>query len=126
MSFWLAMAAAGALGGVLRFALSNALDRRPAPALPLGTLLANAAAALLVGFATARSLEQPDAFDLWLVLAGVAGSMSTVSTLAVQLFVIAHTAPLRALFYALVTVGFGMAMVLLGWQFGLAGAGAVL
>ncbi len=75
-----AVALGGALGSLLRWSLSALLKRADAPLLPasVATLLANVAAAALLGYLMAR--PNPDARIQLALATGVCGGFSTMST----------------------------------------------
>ena len=85
----LAAVAAGAAGAVLRWAvvswLHAALSRRAGSAdpFPLGVLVANTVASLVAGIAVPTAANLGPAWRL-VVVAGLCGGLSTLSTLAVD------------------------------------------
>lgn len=73
----LVVGAAGAVGSLLRFAVDGAVTRRVARPLPLGTLVVNASAALLLGLLTGLAAST----DVTLAAGtGMLGGYSTFST----------------------------------------------
>lgn len=108
-----ALVAVGAgLGAVSRYLLALRFNGR-AP-MPYGTLLANVAAALLLGiFARAAG-------DHVFALAGVGfcGAFSTYSTLAWETHSLATTRRVHALTYQAISIVAGVAAAALGWQLG--------
>ncbi|WP_313286640.1 fluoride efflux transporter FluC [Corynebacterium vitaeruminis] len=102
----LAIALGGFLGGILRYLLSKTL-----PAL-WGTFAANAAACLLLGYASAASLSPAVTA---LLGTGIAGALSTWSTLAKELGGLGKSRSYRRLgVYLVGTVLVGVACVMLG------------
>ena len=94
---WLAPAAVAlgsGLGGAARFWVSAAVGRWLGAALPWGTLAVNATGALLAGALAAglpapRAAEGPSAAYL-LLLVGLCGGYTTVSSFALQTFTLAY------------------------------------
>ena len=85
----LAVAIAGALGGVLRFWVSGVVARRFGERFPWGTLVVNVSGAALIGAIAglvlapgSHSIGQP---TVWAVLVvGILGSYTTVSSFSLQ------------------------------------------
>ncbi|MGY6634649.1 MAG: fluoride efflux transporter FluC [Alkalilacustris sp.] len=83
------VAAGGALGSILRFAVSTAMTRWLGPRFPWGTLTVNVAGSAAIG-AMAALLLVPEAGEIrhlpaWSALVvGVLGSLTTVSSFALQ------------------------------------------
>ena len=103
----------GALGGVARYQLTRAATRRFGEAFPWGTAAVNVSGALLIGLLVGLH-PVPDgaqAMDsgLWIALGvGVLGSYTTVSSLAMQILVLARQrrhAVAAGYFLGSVTVG---------------------
>lgn len=109
------VAVGGALGAVLRFALARAADR---PLLPWGTLAANLVASAVLGMLAAGAPPSPE----WqlLVMVGVLGSLSTVSSLAGQVIGLWHrpAGHWLALRYLLLSLCLGIAAAAAGYQLG--------
>lgn len=83
----LAVGLGGALGGVARFWLSQAINRRVAGAFPWGTLVVNISGCGLVGGLAAVLLAPPAVMTTgpwgWLVV-GLLGSYTTVSSFSLE------------------------------------------
>lgn len=79
---WIAVGTGGALGAMLRFALSGLIIRR----FPMGTFIANSIGCLLIGFLVALSLKTgwPNAMMRSFLITGFLGGLTTFSTLAYQ------------------------------------------
>lgn len=82
----LLVAAGGALGGVLRVALSNAVARRFPPPFPWGTLVVNVSGAFVAGaWLGHHGLPQGEADLAWLlVVGGLLGGYTTASSFSLQ------------------------------------------
>jgi len=83
------VAAGGFLGGVGRFWLSGAIDRRTAETFPWGTLAVNVSGAALIGILAGllldRSTHLPGHISVWTALiTGFLGSYTTVSSFTLQ------------------------------------------
>ncbi|MFD1912995.1 fluoride efflux transporter FluC [Halodurantibacterium flavum] len=80
---YLLIAAGGAIGGVARLMISEAVGRRWGGGFPLGTMVVNVTGAALIGLLT--GVVQAAMPHLWTVLAvGVLGSFTTVSSFSLQ------------------------------------------
>lgn len=101
-ALWVALGAA--VGAPLRFYLARRLDRP----LPVGTLVANTAASLLLGLCVGWSL---DGDAMALLGTGLCGGLSTYSSLAVRARDLGAG---RGAAYALVTIGLGLVACALG------------
>jgi CrcB protein len=81
-----AIAAAGGLGALARYALSGLAQRAAGAAFPIGTLAVNAVGCLAFGFVWALSAERsvlsPEARTI--VLVGFMGAFTTFSTFAFE------------------------------------------
>jgi fluoride exporter len=118
----IAVLAGSALGGMARFALSNAVTRQLGERFPWGTLAVNLSGALLIGILAGAVLGQADAAtgDLgWhLAVVGFLGSYTTVSSFSLQTLAFMHDRKWRA-------AGLNIALSL-GLCIGLAALGFVL
>ena len=119
---WLLVAAGGALGGALRYAVSGWFARRVGETFPWGTLVVNASGAFLLAllmgssaFGTAAS--GTPSHGMWLLLGvGVIGSYTTVSSLSLQTLSLARDGQLRAAAaYVGLSLLTGLAAGALGW-----------
>lgn len=104
------VAVGGGLGAAGRHLLGLLLNGR-AP-MPYGTLLANVAAALLLGIFARTAGEHMYA----LVGVGFCGAFSTYSTLAWETHSLASVRRVHALTYQLISIVAGVAAAALGWQ----------
>jgi fluoride exporter len=88
----LAVAAGGALGGVARFWVSEFVARRLRERFPWGTLVVNVTGAGLIGVAAGLALSPEEAAigpSAWaLLVIGVLGSYTTVSSFSLQTLVL--------------------------------------
>jgi len=88
----LLVAVGGAGGGLLRYLLSVAVDQRTAGVSPWGTLLVNVSGAFLLGFLMGWMgfpVLTPTDSHVWLLLVvGVLGSYTTVSSFSLQTLVL--------------------------------------
>ncbi|ULB12447.1 fluoride efflux transporter CrcB (plasmid) [Cereibacter azotoformans] len=83
------VALGGALGGMLRYAISGLVARRWGESFPWGTLVVNVTGAAMIGTLAALILAPGDHSvlrpSLWLVfVTGVMGSYTTVSSFSLQ------------------------------------------
>ena len=110
---YLAAAVGCGIGAVIRFAITT---RRREHHLPWPTLVANIVGTLLLGASAALldsgRLSESAAF---VVGAGVAGGLTTFSTLAVDAVVLWRTSRRKAVVYLAVTGILGMAAGVIGW-----------
>ncbi len=101
----LLVAAGGGIGGIGRFWLTGAIDRRTAETFPWGTLVVNATGAAAIGVLAGLLLEpgtqttgQPSVWSGLIV--GILGSYTTVSSFSLQTLALARNGePLRAMLY---------------------------
>ncbi len=80
------VALGGAIGSVLRWALSGAVQRWSGAAFPWGTFAVNAAGSLAIGFVAALALERalvPPSARVF-VITGVLGGFTTFSALSYE------------------------------------------
>jgi CrcB protein len=109
---WIGVAALGAVGALLRFALDGAVSARAGRDLPFGTFAVNISGAFTLGFLAGVSLTG-DA----LVLAGTAtvGAYTTFSTLMFETQRLVEDGESRgAVANALVSLAVGLGAVALG------------
>ena len=107
----------GALGGMLRLWVNSTVGRHVSGYFPWGTLTVNLTAALIMGAAFGVwqvSGEEPGALVWAVVVAGLLGGYSTVSTLSLQVLALWQHRPLVAVAYLLVSLGGGLAMIASG------------
>ena len=92
----LAIAAGGAVGGVARFWVSGVIARRIGEKFPWGTLVVNVTGATLIGVAAglalAHEIPMSGEAPLWaLLVIGVLGSYTTVSSFSYQTLSLLHS-----------------------------------
>ena len=89
----------GAIGGPLRFFVSSAAGRRTGETFPWGTLAVNVSGAFVLGalaaLAAGRGMTQGSAAWL-LVVTGILGSYTTVSSFSLQTLALLRTGERRA------------------------------
>lgn len=123
----LLVGAGGALGGLARFWLVQWVDNRTGGGrFPWGTLAVNVSGALLIGLALGRVSGPALTSWLWLLLVvGVLGSFTTVSSFSLQVVGVAERDGLRpAALYILLTLAGGLTLVSLGYGLARAAGGA--
>ena len=115
MSAWAYVAAilGCGVGAVMRYAIGT---WRREHHLPWPTLAANALGTLVLGAAAALLEEgQLSATSAFVIGSGLAGGLTTFSTLAVDAVVLWRTSPRKAVLYLAVTGAVGVASGALGW-----------
>lgn len=122
MSTILLIAIGGAMGALIRWKLANFTNQEH---MPIGTLLANILGSFLTGFATAL---YADAFFASkgligylypLIVVGLAGSISTMSAVALEMRTITRLKNRATTFgYLTVSIGFGIMALALGLWLG--------
>lgn len=117
----LGVALGAGLGAVCRAATDRTVTARVGPTLlPWATLAVNVVGSLLLGFVLAWPWGAPDTFRVVLGT-GFAGGLTTFSTFSVESFqLIREGRPRGALAYAALTIGLGLAAVILGELLGTA------
>ncbi|WP_026279551.1 fluoride efflux transporter CrcB [Thioalkalivibrio sp. ALgr3] len=123
----LLVGAGGALGGLARFWLVQWIDNRTGGGrFPWGTLAVNVSGALLIGLALGRVSGPALTSWLWLLLVvGVLGSFTTVSSFSLQVVGVAERDGLRpAVLYILLALAGGLMLVSLGYGLARAAGGA--
>lgn len=113
------IALGGALGGMGRFAVSNAAAKRLGKAFPWGTLIVNASGALLAGWLLAHyGLQHHD--PIWaFAIIGLLGGYTTVSSFSLQTLELYQSGQAaRAALNVASTLGLGLLMATLGWWLG--------
>jgi len=117
MSKWLALAAAGALGTLARYALSGWVHRHVRETFPAGTLVVNVAGCFLIGLVMQASLDRqvlaPEARTV--VVAGFLGAFTTFSAFGYETIELMRGgSPWPALASVAGNLALGLAAVVLG------------
>jgi fluoride exporter len=121
----LLVALGGALGACARFWLSGLVARRLGETFPWGTLVVNVSGALVIGLLAARFLTAegiaPPWRETWLLLVtGLLGSYTTVSSFSLQTLALARAGqPVRAALNVLASLGLCLCAAFAGHQAGL-------
>ena len=115
----LMVAAAGALGGMARMAIADLLARWAGSAFPWGTLGVNLSGALLAGGLAGglgMTLDAGVPGFGWLLLVGLLGGYTTVSSLSLQSLALWQSGRRQAAFANLAgTLVAGLVLAALGW-----------
>ena len=107
----LLLAAGGFIGAVLRYAISEKLNR--SNGFPVGTLIVNLAGALVIGFVFGMKL--PLIWTLFIV-SGFAGALTTFSTLNKELLLLWQGGHRKAFYtYLFMTYVFGVLLSYIGF-----------
>ncbi|KHJ52346.1 camphor resistance protein CrcB [Vreelandella venusta] len=113
------IALGGALGGMGRFAVSNAAAKRLGKVFPWGTLIVNASGALLAGWLLAHYGLQHHAPTWAFAIIGLLGGYTTVSSFSLQTLELYQSGQAaRAALNVASTLGLGLLMATLGWWLG--------
>jgi len=116
---WLLIAAGGAFGSVLRYAVQGWVQRLGGGVFPIGTLAVNVSSCLAIGllagfFAGPQLIREEYRIGLTV---GVLGGYSTFSTFGLESFNLANDGEFRlALLNVLLSCGVGFAAVWLGYR----------
>jgi fluoride exporter len=111
---WLLVVLGGMVGAPLRYLIDVQVTARLGPGFPFGTLVANAAACLLLGLVAGLGLAA-DSPAYVLLGTGVAGAMSTYSTFAFEIVRLTEEGSAgRATAYSGASLAVGLAALLLG------------
>ena len=86
MQLFLAMAIGGAIGSILRFLLSEHIQKLSTSGFPFGILLVNVLGSFLVGLLATLFIERLHLNDMWraLVLIGFLGGFTTFSSFSID------------------------------------------
>jgi CrcB protein len=118
----LLVALGGALGSVLRWALSGVVQRAGGSAFPWGTFTVNAAGSLAIGVVAALALERalvPPAARLFTIV-GVLGGFTTFSALSYETLALLRDGQWAAAAgYSLGSLATGLAGAFAGYAVGL-------
>jgi CrcB protein len=119
------VAVGGAAGALLRYGVNQFFLSR-GEGWPLATFTVNIAGCLIMGLFLGRvdMLERIPPHVTPLMTTGFLGGLTTFSTFAAELNLIAASAPLPAAAYAVASVGLGVLAVRGGWWFAHRGAAA--
>lgn len=113
----LAIAAGGAVGSVLRFWLTGAIQGVAGKGFPYGTLAVNVIGCLIAGFLVVVLLERLVSDEIWRagLMVGLLGGFTTFSAFSVEaLSLMEHGAWLKAGLYVAASVILCLAAVWLG------------
>lgn len=121
MKIWLAVGAGGAVGAMLRFAVSRSAAGTLGTTFPWGTLLVNAIGAFAVGLLAAwfslRLAAGPAIRAL--LLTGLLGALTTFSSFSLETLELAHAGAFaRAGANVLANVGASLFLVWVGYALG--------
>ncbi len=111
----LLVAAGGALGSVLRYAVSVLMAASLGPGFPWGTLAVNVLGSTAIGVLAAQGIEG-NARLFWVT--GVLGGFTTFSAFSLEAALLWERAPWLAALYVAASVGLGLAGFALGWWLG--------
>ncbi|QWK20297.1 MAG: fluoride efflux transporter CrcB [Hydrogenobacter thermophilus] len=121
MGLILAIAFGGALGSVLRYVVSKALQEKVGIDFPFGTLFVNITASFFIGFFFAYLVEKltiSPTFRAFLIT-GFLGGYSTFSTLTYESYSLLMNGEIvKFIFYAVGSLLSGIFMTLLGYNLG--------
>ncbi|WP_232478756.1 fluoride efflux transporter CrcB [Roseomonas rosulenta] len=117
--------AGGALGACARFWMSGVVARRVGETFPWGTLVVNVSGAVVIGLLAARLLTPEGVAEPWratwlLLVTGVLGSYTTVSSFSLQTLALARTGEGgRAALNVIASLGLCLGAAFAGHQAGL-------
>lgn len=120
----LAVAVGSAVGGVLRFWLTNWMARLVPNHVPLGTMVVNVTGSFAIGVVAAALLNRshPGASTIWpaLLMTGLLGGFTTFSAFSLQTLLLLHEGRwVDAGANVALSVLLCLAAVWLGWQIGM-------
>jgi len=108
---YILVATGGALGAVLRFAISQMLET------PWGTLTVNALGSLLLGICMAALASEMISEDVALLLGtGILGAFTTMSAFSIETIELWESTPSHAIGYAVLTILLCPLLALAGWK----------
>ncbi|MEZ5102397.1 MAG: CrcB family protein [Thermoleophilia bacterium] len=113
---WLGVAALGAVGAVLRFAVSTAVRTRTTTPLPLGTLAVNLIGSLVLGLLAGAGVGGDARL---LVAGGLLGALTTFSSWMLELVELGAEHARRLVLATLVApLALGLGVTAAGWAIG--------
>jgi CrcB protein len=119
MNKWLLIAAGGALGSLLRYALQGWVQRLAGGSFPAGTLAVNMIGCLLIGFLAAAftgPLLIREEYRIGLTV-GILGGFTTFSTFGLETFMLANEGQWKyALLNVVLNCAVGFVAVWLGYR----------
>lgn len=121
MKIWFAVAVGGALGALLRFAVSRGAANAFGTGFPWGTLIVNAAGAFMVGFLAAWFANRLSAGPALraLVLTGLLGALTTFSTFSFETLELVQTGAFgRMATNVIANLGLSLVLVWIGYGLG--------
>lgn len=117
----LAIAAGGAIGSVLRYAVSTGVYSILGRNFPYGTLAVNVAGSFLMGFLFVLMVERLDMSGMWrmAILVGFLGAFTTFSTFSIETVNLIQGGDyMRALLNIAISVAFCLAATWIGFRLG--------
>lgn len=117
----LAIAAGGAIGSVLRYAVSTGVYSMFGRNFPYGTLAVNVAGSFLMGFLFVLMVERLDMSGMWrmAILVGFLGAFTTFSTFSIETVNLLQAGDfLRALLNITISVAFCLVATWVGFRLG--------
>ena len=119
MTKWILIAAGGALGSVLRYAVQGWAQRLTSGSFPIGTLVVNLIGCAAIGFLAAMFAGPTlvrEEYRIGLTV-GILGGFTTFSTFGLETFLLASDAEYRwALANVVLSCGLGFAAVWFGYR----------
>jgi CrcB protein len=119
MMKWVLIAAGGALGSVLRYAMQGWVQRLTSGTFPIGTLAVNVAGCMAIGFlaaAFAGPILVREEYRVGLMV-GILGGFTTFSAFGLETFNLANDGQLRlALANVMLSCGLGLVAVWGGYR----------
>lgn len=101
----------GAIGAILRFAISETMDTH------WGTLTVNAVGSLLLGICMAALASEMISKEMAILLgSGILGAFTTMSTFSVETIELWRDTPSTAITYVAITMVLCPILALIGWK----------
>ncbi|MDP6869981.1 MAG: CrcB family protein [Candidatus Poseidoniaceae archaeon] len=111
MNSYLAVGIGGAIGGLLRFTISEWIGT------PQGTLLVNSLGSLLLGICMAALAQDLISKDLTILIgSGILGAFTTMSTFSVETIEMWGDDQTKAIGYVIITMTLCPLLALCGWK----------